>query len=36
VVSGSKEMAASKRLIAFLASERARPAIKKNGMDPLH
>ena len=36
VVSGSKEMAASKLLIAFLASDRAKPAIKKNGMDPLH
>jgi molybdate transport system substrate-binding protein len=36
VVSGSKEMAASKRLIAFLASEEANAAIEKNGMEPSH
>ena len=34
VVTGSKEPEASKRLIAFLASENARPAIKKSGMEP--
>jgi molybdate transport system substrate-binding protein len=36
VVSGSKEIAASKRLIAFLASDKATVAIKKSGMDPSH
>jgi molybdate transport system substrate-binding protein len=35
VVAGSKEMEASKRLIAFLASEAAAAAIQKNGMDPV-
>ena len=34
VVKGSKEPEASKRLIAFLASENARAAIKKSGMEP--
>ncbi len=34
VVTGSKEIDASKRLIAFLASEGAIPAIKKSGMEP--
>jgi molybdate transport system substrate-binding protein len=34
VVKGSKELEASKRLIAFLASERAMAAIKKSGMEP--
>ena len=33
VVAGSKEPEASKRLIAFLASEIARTAIKKSGME---
>jgi len=35
IVAGSKEVEASKRLIAYLASEKARPAIKKSGMEPL-
>jgi molybdate transport system substrate-binding protein len=34
VVAGSKEIDASKRLIAFLASERATAAIEKSGMKP--
>ena len=34
VVAGSKEPEASKRLIAFLASEKASAAIKKSGMEP--
>ena len=34
VVAGSKEVAASKRLIAFLASAAATDAIKKSGMEP--
>jgi molybdate transport system substrate-binding protein len=34
LVAGSKEPEASKRLIAFLASESAMPAIKKSGMEP--
>ena len=34
VVAGSKETEASKRLIAFLASEGATAAIKKSGMEP--
>jgi molybdate transport system substrate-binding protein len=34
VVAGSKETEASKRLIAFLSSERATAAIKKTGMEP--
>jgi molybdate transport system substrate-binding protein len=32
VAATSKELEASKRLIAFLASERATPAITKSGM----
>jgi len=32
LVKGAKEPEASKRLIAFLASERATPAIEKAGM----
>jgi molybdate transport system substrate-binding protein len=35
VVAGSKQMAAAKRLIAFLASERASATIRKLGMEPL-
>jgi molybdate transport system substrate-binding protein len=35
VVAGSKEAEAGKRLIAFLASDRASAAIKKGGMEPL-
>jgi molybdate transport system substrate-binding protein len=34
VVAGSKELEASKRLIAFLVSENAAMAIKKSGMEP--
>jgi molybdate transport system substrate-binding protein len=34
VVMGSKEIDASKRLIAFLSSEGATGAIKKSGMEP--
>jgi molybdate transport system substrate-binding protein len=34
VVVGSKEIEASRRLIAFLASDGAIAAIKKNGMEP--
>jgi molybdate transport system substrate-binding protein len=34
VVAGSKEIDASRRLIAFLASANAMPAIKKSGMEP--
>jgi molybdate transport system substrate-binding protein len=34
VVSGSQEMAASKHLLAFLASGSAKAAIGKNGMEP--
>jgi molybdate transport system substrate-binding protein len=33
LVKGTKEPEASKRLIAFLASERATPAIRKTGMN---
>jgi molybdate transport system substrate-binding protein len=36
VVSGSKELAASKQLIAFLASDTAKAIMRKNGMSPLH
>jgi len=36
VVSGSKEAAAAKELIAYLASEEAKAAIMKNGMEPAH
>jgi molybdate transport system substrate-binding protein len=35
VVAGSKELDAAKRLIAFLASERASAAIRNGGMEPL-
>src|SRR2546430_2727966 len=35
VVAGSKELDGAKRLIAFLASERAAPAIRSGGMEPL-
>jgi len=35
IVAGSKEVEAAKRLIAFLASERASAAIKSGGMEPL-
>jgi molybdate transport system substrate-binding protein len=34
IVAGSKELEASRRLIAFLASERAAAAISSNGMQP--
>jgi len=34
MVTGSKEPEAFKRLIAFLVSENAKPAIKKSGMEP--
>jgi molybdate transport system substrate-binding protein len=34
VVTGSSQLDASKRLIAFLSSERATAAIKKSGMEP--
>jgi molybdate transport system substrate-binding protein len=32
VVTGAKESEASKRLIAFLASDKATPAVEKTGM----
>lgn len=35
VVAGSSEVEAAKRLIAFLASERASDAIRRSGMEPL-
>jgi molybdate transport system substrate-binding protein len=35
IVAGSSQVEAAKRLIAFLASERASAAIKSGGMDPL-
>jgi molybdate transport system substrate-binding protein len=35
VVTGSREVDASKRLIAFLVSERASAAIRNGGMEPL-
>ena len=35
VVAGSKNVEASKRLIAFLTSERASAAIRRGGMEPL-
>ena len=35
VVAGSKEIEAAKRLIAFLASERASGTIRSSGMEPL-
>ena len=34
VVNGSNQVEASQRLIAFLSSERATAAIRKNGMEP--
>jgi molybdate transport system substrate-binding protein len=34
IVAGSTEIEASRRLIAFLASERAGAAIGSNGMQP--
>jgi molybdate transport system substrate-binding protein len=34
IVKGSKEVDAAKRLIQFLASDRAATAIRKNGMEP--
>ena len=34
VVSGSKDTAAARRLIAFLASDRSMAAIRKSGMEP--
>jgi len=34
IVAGSKELEASRRLIAFLASGRAAAAIRSNGMEP--
>ena len=36
VVSGAKEEAAAKSLIGFLASDLAKAAIRKNGMEPSH
>jgi molybdate transport system substrate-binding protein len=36
VVSRSKQVAASKSLIAFLASDEAKVAIRNNGMEPSH
>ena len=35
VVAGTKELDSSKRLIAYLVSERARKAIVNSGMEPL-
>lgn len=35
IVAGSKQADAAKRLIGFLASERAAPVIRKSGMEPL-
>jgi len=35
VVAGSNEVEAAKRLIAFLASDRAAAAISRGGMAPL-
>ena len=35
IVAGSKELEASRKLIAFLASDRAAAAIKDNGMEPV-
>ena len=34
MVVGSKEPEGSKRLIEFLASEKARTALRKSGMEP--
>lgn len=36
VVSGSNQIAAAKSLIAFLASDQAKPVIRKSGMEPSH
>jgi len=36
IVRGSSEQEASKRLIAFLASNAAAPAIRSNGMEPVN
>jgi molybdate transport system substrate-binding protein len=36
IVKGSAQIEASRRLIAFLSSERATAAIKKSGMEPSH
>ena len=35
IVAGSTQTDAAKRLIAFLASERAFPAISSGGMEPM-
>ena len=35
IVAGSKELEASRQLIAFLASDRAAAAIKNNGTEPV-
>lgn len=35
IVAGSRELEASRQLIAFLASDRAAAAIKDNGMEPV-
>ncbi|MDO8794650.1 MAG: substrate-binding domain-containing protein, partial [Vicinamibacterales bacterium] len=35
VVAGTNELEASKRLISFLASERATEITKKHGMEPV-
>ena len=35
IVAGSKQIEGAKKLIAFLTSERAAPAIKAGGMEPL-
>jgi ABC-type molybdate transport system substrate-binding protein len=35
IVAGSKELEASRKLIAFLVSDRAAAAIKDNGMEPV-
>ena len=35
IVAGSKEVAAAKRLIAFLASQRSAATIRRSGMEPL-
>ena len=34
VMTGSKEIGESKKLVSFLASEKARPAIERSGMEP--
>jgi len=35
IVAGSQQTEASKRLIAFLASEHAKAAIRRSGMEPV-